>query len=47
MSMPRILTATSVGLVGLLTLAGCASGSDAEPQGTAAAADSVTVEDNS
>lgn len=47
MSMPRILTATSVGLVGLLTLAGCACGSDAEPQGTAAAADSVTVEDNS
>ncbi|APH44112.1 iron ABC transporter substrate-binding protein [Microbacterium sp. 1.5R] len=47
MSMPRILTATSVGLVGLLTLAGCASGSDAEPEGTAAAADSVTVEDNS
>ncbi|WP_394195265.1 siderophore ABC transporter substrate-binding protein [Microbacterium foliorum] len=47
MSMPRILTATSVGLVGLLTLAGCASGSDAEPQGTAAAVDSVTVEDNS
>lgn len=47
MSMPRILTATSVGLVGLLTLAGCASGSDAEPEGTAAATDSVTVEDNS
>ncbi|WP_372983884.1 siderophore ABC transporter substrate-binding protein [Microbacterium sp.] len=47
MSMPRILTATSVGLVGLLTLAGCASGSDAEPEGAAAAADSVTVEDNS
>ena len=47
MSMPRILTATSVGLVGVVTLAGCASGSDAEPEGTAAAADSVTVEDNS
>lgn len=46
MSMPRILTATSVGLVGLLALAGCASGSEAETDETAAAADSVTVEDN-
>ncbi|QDE33962.1 iron ABC transporter substrate-binding protein [Microbacterium foliorum] len=46
MSMPRILSATSVGLVGLLALAGCASGAEAEPAETAAAADSVTIEDN-
>jgi iron complex transport system substrate-binding protein len=45
MSMPRILTVTSVGLVGLLTLAGCASGAEAEPKQTTAA-DSVTIEDN-
>ncbi len=46
MSMPRIFTATSVGLVGLLALAGCASGSDTEPEETAAASDAVTIEDN-
>ncbi|WP_091230295.1 siderophore ABC transporter substrate-binding protein [Microbacterium sp. 3J1] len=47
MSMPRILTATSVGVVGLLALAGCASGAEAEPEETEAAPSSVTVEDNS
>jgi iron complex transport system substrate-binding protein len=46
MSMPRILTATSVGLVGLLALAGCTSGSAAEPEKTEAAPASVTIEDN-
>ncbi|WP_311258952.1 ABC transporter substrate-binding protein [Microbacterium sp. WCS2018Hpa-9] len=46
MSMPRILSATSVGLVGLLALAGCASGAEAEPAETTPAADSVTIEDN-
>lgn len=46
MSMPRILSATSVGLVGLLALAGCASGTEAEPAETTPAADSVTIEDN-
>ncbi|MEV7798912.1 ABC transporter substrate-binding protein [Microbacterium foliorum] len=46
MSMPRILSATSVGLVGLLALAGCASEAEAEPAETAPAADSVTIEDN-
>lgn len=46
MSMPRILTATSVGLVGLLALSGCASGSDPEPEETEATASSVTIEDN-
>ncbi|MGJ0390859.1 siderophore ABC transporter substrate-binding protein [Microbacterium sp. CGR1] len=46
MSMPRILTATSVGLVGLLALSGCASGGESEPEETEAAAASVTIEDN-
>ncbi|KJQ53808.1 siderophore ABC transporter substrate-binding protein [Microbacterium sp. SA39] len=46
MSMPRTLTATSIGLVGLLALAGCASGSAAEPEETEAAPASVTIEDN-
>lgn len=45
MSMPRTLTATSIGLVGLLALAGCASGS-ADDATETAAADSVTIEDN-
>jgi iron complex transport system substrate-binding protein len=43
--MPRTLTATSIGLVGLLALAGCASGS-ADDATETAAADSVTIEDN-
>lgn len=46
MSMPRILTATSVSLVGLLTLAGCASGAADDAAETAPAAASVTIEDN-
>ena len=46
MSMPRILTATSIGLVGLLALSGCASGGESEPEETEAAASSVTIEDN-
>ncbi|WP_431074225.1 siderophore ABC transporter substrate-binding protein [Microbacterium phyllosphaerae] len=46
MSMPRILTATSIGLVGLLALSGCASGGESEPEKTEAAASSVTIEDN-
>lgn len=45
MSVPRILTATSIGLVGLLALSGCASG-ESEPEETEAAASSVTIEDN-
>jgi iron complex transport system substrate-binding protein len=47
MSMPRTLTVTSFGLVGLLALAGCASGAAAEPEETEAAPASVTIEDNS
>ena len=46
MSVPRTLTATSAALVGLLALAGCASGSEAEPKETEPAAASVTIEDN-
>ena len=46
MSMPRTLTATSIGLVGLLALAGCASGGADDATETAPAADSVTIEDN-
>lgn len=46
MSVPRTLTATSVALVGLLALAGCASGGAAEPEKTEPAAASVTIEDN-
>ena len=46
MSVPRTLTATSVALVGLLALAGCASGGSAEPEKTEPAAASVTIEDN-
>ncbi|CAH0160313.1 siderophore ABC transporter substrate-binding protein [Microbacterium foliorum] len=46
MSMPRILTASSIGLVGLVALAGCASGGESEPDETEAAASSVSIEDN-
>ena len=46
MSVPRTLTATSVALVGLLALAGCASGGSAEPEKTEPAAAFVTIEDN-
>lgn len=46
MSVPRILTTTSLGLVGLLALAGCASGAAAEPEKTEPAAATVTIEDN-
>lgn len=46
MSMPKILSATSIGLVGLLALSGCASGAEAEPEDTDAAPASVTIEDN-
>ncbi len=47
MSVPRTLTATSVGLVGLLALAGCASSAEAEPAASEASAGTVTIEDNS
>lgn len=46
MSMPRVLTVASVGVVGLLALAGCSTSAEAEPEQTAAAAESVTIEDN-
>jgi iron complex transport system substrate-binding protein len=46
MSVPRILTVTSVGVVGLLALAGCSTAAEAEPEETEAAAASVTIEDN-
>lgn len=46
MSVPRTFRATSVALVGLVTLVGCASGSAAEPEETEPAATSVTIEDN-
>ena len=46
MSMPRVLTAASVGVVGLLALAGCSTPAEAEPEQTEAAAASVTIEDN-
>ncbi|MBT2484866.1 MULTISPECIES: siderophore ABC transporter substrate-binding protein [unclassified Microbacterium] len=46
MSVPRTLTVTSFGLVGLLALAGCASPSAAEPEETGSGAASVTIEDN-
>lgn len=46
MSVPRTLSATGVTLVGLLALSGCATGAEAEPEETTAAASSVTVEDN-
>lgn len=46
MSMPRILTVTSLGAVGLLALAGCATGSATEPVESAPTAASVTIEDN-
>ncbi|HWS50577.1 MAG TPA: ABC transporter substrate-binding protein [Microbacterium sp.] len=47
MSVPRILTTTSLGLVSLLALAGCASGAAAEPQQPKSdEPSSVTVEDN-
>lgn len=45
MSVPRILTATGLGAVSLLALAGCATGAAADPEETTAAS-SVTVEDN-
>ncbi|MFS0911906.1 siderophore ABC transporter substrate-binding protein [Microbacterium sp. 179-I 3D2 NHS] len=46
MSMPRTLAATSLSLVGLLAVSGCAAGNAAEPEETEAAAGSVTIEDN-
>lgn len=46
MSMPRTLTATSIGLVGLLALAGCASGNAAETEETESSPASVMIEDN-
>ena len=46
MSVPRTLSATSVALVGLLALSGCASGADAEPDEKATASGTVTIEDN-
>ena len=46
MSVPRTLTATSVALVGLLALSGCASGGEAEPEATTAESGTVTIEDN-
>ena len=46
MSVPRTLTATSAALVGLLALSGCASGAEAEPEQTEAAAGTVAIEDN-
>lgn len=46
MSVPRTLTATSVALVGLLALSGCASGGEAEPEETTAESGTVTIEDN-
>jgi len=48
MSMPRILTATSIGLVSILALAGCASTPEASPTEKSAASDDyypVTVTD--
>lgn len=48
MSMPRILTATSIGLVSILALAGCASTPDASPTEDSTASDDyypVTVTD--
>ncbi|MBO0982033.1 siderophore ABC transporter substrate-binding protein [Microbacterium sp. SD291] len=48
MSVPRTLITASLGAVGLLVLAGCASGAAAEPEDEAgAAAATVTIEDNS
>ncbi|MBO9625662.1 MAG: ABC transporter substrate-binding protein [Microbacterium sp.] len=48
MSVPRrTLTATSLALVGLLALAGCASGGASEPEQKKPTADTVTIEDNS
>ncbi|WP_431806716.1 siderophore ABC transporter substrate-binding protein [Microbacterium paraoxydans] len=46
MSVPRTLTVTSVALVGLLALSGCATGADAEPGETTASSGTVTIEDN-
>ncbi|SJN42609.1 Petrobactin ABC transporter, periplasmic binding protein [Microbacterium esteraromaticum] len=47
MSVPRILAGTSLGLVSLLALAGCAGSAAAEPeQGVAPATSTVTIEDN-
>ncbi|MBS0023123.1 siderophore ABC transporter substrate-binding protein [Microbacterium paraoxydans] len=46
MSVPRTLTVTSVALVGLLALSGCATGADAEPEETTASSGTVTIEDN-
>ncbi|ALX66370.1 siderophore ABC transporter substrate-binding protein [Microbacterium sp. XT11] len=48
MSVPRrTLAISGLGVVGLLVLAGCASGGPAEPEGAKASAATVTVEDNS
>ena len=46
MSMPRILGGTALGLVGILSLAGCSGQAAAEPEQTTPAASTVTVEDN-
>lgn len=46
MTVPRTVPAASVALVGLLALAGCASGAPTEPEDSSQAADSVTIEDN-
>ncbi|MEJ1092144.1 siderophore ABC transporter substrate-binding protein [Microbacterium istanbulense] len=46
MSMPRILGGTALGLVGILSLAGCSGQAAAEPEKTTPAASTVTVEDN-
>lgn len=46
MSVPRNLIATSVGLVGVLALAGCSAGGSAEPGATGPATATVTIEDN-
>lgn len=46
MSMPRILGGTALGIVGILSLAGCSGQAAAEPEQTTPAASTVTVEDN-
>ncbi|MFD5213575.1 siderophore ABC transporter substrate-binding protein [Microbacterium sp. NPDC058345] len=46
MSVPRTLSAVGLGLVGILTLAGCGGQAAAEPGTDAPAAKTVTVEDN-
>ncbi|UWF77801.1 MULTISPECIES: siderophore ABC transporter substrate-binding protein [Microbacterium] len=46
MSVPRILTATGLGLVTVLALAGCSGQAATEPEESTPAAGTVTVEDN-